>query len=131
MTLNEGRRVRLAEDLRLAGALAPAGESPAEPGAVAGSLLLAAGTEGTVERVERQERQRGPEVLEYERLRSLLDDFGHQMPPASRGQLEEQVASLEPAWTAYQERSPRVTVRVRLDNGFVLDEAPEEAFDSL
>lgn len=52
------------------------------------------------------------------------------MPEASRKQLEEKVASLEPAWTAFQEQKVRVTVRVRFDNGFVLDGAHEELFDS-
>ena len=89
----------------------------------------AAGTPGTVERVnEPQEPVPSPEVREYVRLKSLLDDFGHQMPPGSRGHLEEQVAALEPEWTAHQERKPGVTVRVRLDNGFVLDAAAEELF---
>ncbi|MFG2296098.1 hypothetical protein [Streptomyces sp. NPDC048603] len=129
MTLEEGHRVRLAADLRLAGSLTPAGDSAAEPGVVVGSLSLAAGTEGTVERVHgHQEQEPGREVREYVRLKSLLDDFGHQMPPGSRKQLEEQVGSLEPEWIAHQGRKPQRTVRVRLDNGFVLDDALEDVF---
>lgn len=31
-------------------------------------------------------------------------------------------------WTAYQEEQPRTTVRVRLDNGFVLADADEDLF---
>ncbi|MGW1965074.1 hypothetical protein ACWCPD_33090 [Streptomyces sp. NPDC001935] len=131
MTLNVGRRVRLATDLRLAGSVTPAGEEPPEEtGAFAASLALAAGIEGTVERVDEHHRQESHEVREYQRLKSLLDDFGHQMPPASRTQLEEQVGALEEQWAAYQRQKLRVTVRVRLDNGFVLDDAPEEFFTS-
>ncbi|WP_234323207.1 hypothetical protein [Streptomyces bikiniensis] len=114
-------------DLRLAGEVVPAGGPPAEPGAGAGFLALAAGVEGTVERVD-EDRTQSPEAREYERLKSLLDDFGPQMPPASRRQLEEQVAALEPAWTAYLERRLRTTVRVRFDNGFVVDDAPGDLF---
>ncbi|MFE2297035.1 hypothetical protein ACFXAW_02420 [Streptomyces sp. NPDC059445] len=131
MTLNVGRRVRLATDLRLAGSVTPAGEEPLEEtGAFAASLALAAGIEGTVERVDEHHRQESHEVREYQRLKSLLDDFGHQMPPASRTQLEEQVGALEEQWAAYQRQKLRVTVRVRLDNGFVLDDAPEAFFTS-
>ncbi|MFG3517011.1 hypothetical protein [Streptomyces bobili] len=72
-------------------------------------------------------RQQSHEVGEYLRLKSLLDDFGHQMLPESKRQLQEQVRALEEHWAAYQRRTLRVTVRVRLDHGFVLDEAPEEA----
>ncbi|MFE1290873.1 hypothetical protein [Streptomyces sp. NPDC058751] len=128
MTLNVGQRVRLATELRLAGSVTPAGEPPRETGAFTASVALAAGIEGTVERVDEHHREQGHEVREYLRLKSLLDDFGHQMPPASRSQLEEQVDSLEEQWTAYQRQMLRVTARVRLDNGFVLDDAPEEAF---
>ncbi|MET9904487.1 hypothetical protein [Streptomyces sp. NPDC006446] len=130
MTLNVGQRVRLAADLRLAGSVTPDGEPPEETSAFAASLALAAGIEGTVERVDEHHRQQSHEVREYLRLKSLLDDFGHQMPPASREQLEEKVGALEDQWAAYQRRMLRVTVRVRLDNGFVLDDVPEEAFDS-
>ncbi|MCX5008696.1 hypothetical protein OHB05_39905 [Streptomyces sp. NBC_00638] len=132
MTLNVGQRVRLAADLRLAGSVTPDGEPPEETGAAAfaASLALAAGIEGTVERVDEHHRQQSHEVREYLRLKSLLDDFGHQMPSASRKQLEEQVGALEEQWVAYQRRMLRVTVRVRLDNGFVLDNVPEEAFAS-
>ncbi|MEU2393382.1 hypothetical protein [Streptomyces sp. NPDC007369] len=134
MALKAGRRVRLAEDLELAGAVTPAGGSPADADTGAAgslSLYLAAGIEGTVERVdEHRDRPQSREVREYVRLKSLLDDFGHQMPPGSRKQLEEQVGSLEPAWTAHQEQQRRPTVRVRFDNGFVLDGAHEELFAS-
>ncbi|MCZ0982315.1 hypothetical protein O1L60_34825 [Streptomyces diastatochromogenes] len=74
------------------------------------------------------DRPQSHEVREYERLKSLLDDFGHQMPPGSRQQLEERVEGLEPEWTAYQEHGLRPTVRVRFDNGFVLDDAPGDLF---
>ncbi|MGW6842411.1 hypothetical protein [Streptomyces sp. NPDC054958] len=124
MTLNEGLRVRLAEDLTLTGSVTAAGEP------VAGYLALASGTEGTVERVDEHQPRSGVDVREYERLKSLLDSFGHQMPEGSRKQLAEQVASLEPAWIAFQAQKVRVTVRVRFDNGFVLDGAHEELFTS-
>ncbi|MER6253873.1 hypothetical protein ABT224_21215 [Streptomyces sp. NPDC001584] len=124
MTLNEGLRVKLASDLTLTGSVTAAGE------AVAGFLALASGTEGTVERVDEHQPQSGEDVREYERLKSLLDSFGPQMPEGSRKQLEEKVASLEPAWTAFQEQQVRVAVRVRFDNGFVLDGAHEELFDT-
>ncbi|MFB6481540.1 hypothetical protein ACFCXF_21355 [Streptomyces virginiae] len=124
MTLNEGLRVRLTEDLTLTGSVTAAGE------AVAGFLALASGAEGTVERVDEHQPQSGEDVREYERLKSLLDSFGHQMPEGSRKQLEEKVASLEPAWIAFQEQKVRVTVRVRFDNGFLLDGAHEELFTS-
>ncbi|MFF4263697.1 hypothetical protein ACFY7Y_01480 [Streptomyces virginiae] len=124
MTLNEGLRVRLAEDLTLTGSVTAAGD------AVAGFLALASGAEGTVERVDEHRPRSGEDVREYERLKSLLDSFGHQMPEGSRKQLEEKVASLEPAWIAFQEQRVRVTVRVRFDNGFVLDGAHEGLFTS-
>ncbi|MER8045970.1 hypothetical protein [Streptomyces sp. NPDC094032] len=130
MRLNEGRRVRLAADLALNGSVGPAGEPPAEPGFGAATLALAAGTEGTVERVVEHEKEPSPEADEYQRLKSLLDSFGHQMPQASRDRLAEQVDALEPAWAAYERQRLRVTVRVRLDNGFVLDDAPEDFFAS-
>ncbi|MFE2533586.1 hypothetical protein [Streptomyces sp. NPDC059371] len=130
MTLSVGQRVRLAADLRLDGPVTPAGEPQQETGAFTASLALAAGIEGTVERVDEHHRQKSHEVREYQRLKSLLDDFGPQMPPASRKQLEEQVGALEEHWIAYQRQRLRITVRVRLDNGFVLDDAPEEAFTS-
>ncbi|MFD4934997.1 hypothetical protein [Streptomyces virginiae] len=124
MTLNEGLRVRLTEDLTLTGSVTAAGET------VAGFLALASGAVGTVERVDEHQPRSGEDVREYERLKSLLDSFGHQMPEGSRKQLEEKVASLEPAWIAFQEQKVRVTVRVRFDNGFVLDGAHEELFTS-
>ncbi|MER7754675.1 hypothetical protein [Kitasatospora sp. NPDC097643] len=114
MTLEEGRRVRLAEDLGIGEALA------GEPGAVVGFLSLGAGTEGTVERVE-GELPESHEVREYQRLKALFEDYGHTMPAASRERLEAEIAALEPEWAAHRERGSRVTVRVRLDNGFVLD----------
>ncbi|MEV6955553.1 hypothetical protein [Streptomyces sp. NPDC051183] len=120
MTLKEGQRVELAADTRLT-------ELLSVTGAVAGVLSLAAGTEGTVERVVEHDEQ-SHEVREYLRLKSLLDAFGHEMPTASKRQLEEEVGSLEPAWIAYQEQRGRVTVRVRFDNGFVLDDAHENLF---
>ncbi|MGW7439119.1 hypothetical protein [Streptomyces sp. NPDC054849] len=131
MTLEEGQRVMLAVDLRLTGSVVPAEDSATSADAGAGILYLASGTEGTVERVHEHDRQQSEEVREYERLKGLLDAFGHQMPPESRNQLEEKVAALEPAWTAYQEDRLRTTVRVRLDNGFVLDGAHEDVFTSV
>ncbi|MEU6300083.1 hypothetical protein [Streptomyces erythrochromogenes] len=129
MTLQEGQRVTLAADLRLAGTVVTAEGSPAGGEPVAGSLSLASGTGGTVERVDApREREQSHEVREYVRLKALLDDFGHQMPPASRQQLADQVASLEPEWAAHREHGPRVTVRVRLDSGFVLDDAHADLF---
>ncbi len=129
MALKDGQRVKLAADLRLTGSVTLTGDSPAA-GAVAGFLSLASGTEGTVERVDEHLQQQSQEVREYVRLKSLLDDFGPQMPPGSRKQLEEQVGSLEPEWIAYQEHRLLVTVRVRFDNGFVLDDAHEDVFTS-
>ncbi|GAA3398640.1 hypothetical protein [Streptomyces roseoviridis] len=128
MTLTTGRRVRLVTDLVLTGSVTLAEGSPAEKEAVAGSLALAAGVEGLVERVS--EREQPQEVREYVRLKSLLDDYGPQMPPASRERLKQEVASLETEWRAFQEQGPRVTVRVRLDNGFVLDDVPGGLFTS-
>ncbi|MGE7384828.1 hypothetical protein ACQKM2_04890 [Streptomyces sp. NPDC004126] len=128
MTLKEGRRVTLTADIGLADALAAADGSGAPPVPVAGFLALAAGTAGTVERVDRVERREGHGVREYARLKSLFDSFGHAMPEGSRRQLEEQLAALEPEWTAHQELGPGVTVRVRFDNGFVLDGTPADLF---
>ncbi|MER5966467.1 hypothetical protein [Streptomyces sp. NPDC002057] len=122
--------MRLAVELAWPGPVALAAESPAEPGAVVGFLSLAAGTEGTVERVD-VDRSQSQEVREYERLKSLLDDFGHQMPSGSRGQLEERIGALEPAWLAHQERGLLATLRVRLDNGFVLRDMPEDVFTAV
>ncbi|MFC9816588.1 hypothetical protein ACFVJM_31520 [Streptomyces virginiae] len=127
--LQEGQRVKLAADLRLAGTVVTAGDSPAGEDAAVGSLALASGTAGTVERVDApREREQSHAVREYVRLKALMDDFGHQMPPASRQQLAEQVASLEAEWIAHGRHGPRVTVRVRLDNGFVLDDAHADLF---
>ncbi|MFE5944693.1 hypothetical protein [Streptomyces sp. NPDC056480] len=127
MTLKVGRRVQLAVELALTGQVVLAGAAPAEVPAAVGFLALAAGTEGTVEEVD-DDRRESAEVREYARLKSLLDDFGHQMPPGSRAQLEEQVATLEPAWIAYQEAEIPVRVRVRLDNGFVLHDTAGDVF---
>ncbi|WP_318210484.1 hypothetical protein [Streptomyces sp. SJL17-1] len=130
MTLTVGLRVQLAVELALTGQVAPAEESPTEPAAAVGFLALAVGTRGTVEEVN-DDRQESKEVREYARLKSLLDDFGHQMPPGSRAQLEEQVGALEPAWVAYQEAEIPVRVRVRLDNGFVLRDTAGDVFVAL
>lgn len=127
MTLKEGQRVRLAADTRLTDWVAMTQDPSAPAGTVAGSLSLAAGTEGTVVRVVEHDLQT-QESREYERLKSLLDAFGPQMPTESRRQLEEKVTGLEPAWIAYREQRLRVTVRVRFDNGFILDDAHEEVF---
>ncbi|MCU7826529.1 hypothetical protein [Kitasatospora sp. DSM 101779] len=124
MTLEEGRRVRLAEDLGI-------GETVAgEPGAVVGFLSLGAGIEGTVERVD-GELPESDEVREYQRLKALLEDYGHTMPEASRTRLETEIAALEPEWAAHRERGNRVTVRVRWDNGFVLDGAHQDILTPL
>lgn len=96
-------------------------------GIVVGFLSLAAGTGGTVEQVSGHQDE-SDEVREYERLKSLLDSFGREMPTESKKQLEEKVSALEPAWTAFRERAPRVSVRVRFDNGFILDGADEDVF---
>ncbi|MFF5973369.1 hypothetical protein ACFY7C_17780 [Streptomyces sp. NPDC012769] len=128
MTLTVGRRVKLTADLVLAGSVTLAEGTPAEKAAVAGSLALAAGIEGTVDRVS--EREQPAEVREYVRLKALLDDYGPQMPPGSRDRLAEEVASLEAEWTAFHRRGPLVTVRVRFDNGFVLDDVPGDVFSS-
>ncbi|MFF7459232.1 hypothetical protein [Kitasatospora sp. NPDC008115] len=124
MTLEEGRRVRLAEDLGIGDAHA------GEPAAVVGFLSLGAGIEGTVERVN-GELPQSQEVREYQRLKALLDDYGHTMPQASRERLEAEIAGLEPQWAAYRGRGRRVTVRVRWDNGFVLDEVHEDVLTTL
>ncbi|MFC9536420.1 MULTISPECIES: hypothetical protein [unclassified Streptomyces] len=120
MALKEGQRVELAADTRLT-------DSVEVSGLVIGFLSLAAGTTGTIERVT-DNQDESEDVREYERLKSLLDAFGLDMPTESRRQLEEKVASLEPAWTAFQERAPHVSVRVRFDNGFILDGADEAVF---
>ncbi|MFJ3876011.1 hypothetical protein ACIPW5_00970 [Streptomyces sp. NPDC090077] len=128
MTLQEGRRVTLTADIGLADALAVTDGSGAPPVPVAGFLALAAGTAGTVERVVREERGESHGVREYLRLKSLFDSFGHAMPAGSRRQLEEQIAALEPEWTAHREQGPLLTVRVRFDSGFVLDGTPAHLF---
>ncbi|NML51975.1 hypothetical protein HHL19_23810 [Streptomyces sp. R302] len=132
MTLTQGLRVRLAADLRVAGAVTAADDPAEEPAAVAGALLLGAGTEGVVERVDAPEEPRpDPEAAEYERLVSLLESFGAQMPPASRERAEEQARALEPAWNAYRNRRPVVTARVRLDGGLVLERVREDVLTAL
>ncbi|MFJ9770361.1 hypothetical protein ACIRVF_03860 [Kitasatospora sp. NPDC101157] len=118
MTLEEGRRVRLTADLGIGEALSR--DPGAGTGTVVGFLSLGAGTEGTVERVD-GELPESEEVREYQRLKALFDDYGHTMPEASRERLEAQIAALEPEWTAHRARGTRVTVRIRLDNGLVLD----------
>ncbi|MFD4632575.1 hypothetical protein ACFVYR_12740 [Streptomyces sp. NPDC058284] len=120
MALKAGRRVVLAADTRLT-------DSAEVAGVVVGFLSLAAGSAGTVEQVV-DHQEVSDDVREYERLKSLLDAFGGEMPTESRRQLEEKIDSLEPAWTAFQERPPRVSVRVRFDNGFILDGADEDVF---
>ncbi|MEV6048538.1 hypothetical protein [Streptomyces xanthochromogenes] len=120
MTLKAGQRVVLAADTRLT-------DSDEVAGVVVGFLSLAAGTGGTVEHVV-DHQDESDDVREYERLKSLLDAFGRDMPTETRRQLEEKIASLEPAWNAFQERAPRVSVRVRFDNGFILDGAQEDVF---
>ncbi|MFD4532134.1 hypothetical protein ACFWNL_34170 [Kitasatospora sp. NPDC058397] len=124
MTLKAGRRVRLAEDLGIGEAVA------GEPGAVVGFLSLGSGMEGTVERVD-GELPESHEVREYQRLKALFEDYGHTMPVASRERLEAEIAVLEPQWIAHRERGNRVTVRVRLDNGFVLDGADQDILTPL
>ncbi|MEW2388815.1 hypothetical protein AB0933_10710 [Streptomyces venezuelae] len=120
MALEAGQRVVLAADT-------PLTDTAEAAGVVVGFLSLAAGTGGTVERVVGHQDE-SDDAREYERLKSLLDSYGREMPTESRKQLEEKVGSLEPAWTAFQERGPRVSVRVRLDNGFILDGADEGVF---
>ncbi|MEV0194756.1 hypothetical protein AB0I39_40345 [Kitasatospora purpeofusca] len=124
MTLEEGRRVRLTEDLGIGEAFA------GEPGTATGFLSLGAGIEGTVERVD-GELPESQEVREYQRLKSLFEDYGHTMPTASRERLEAEIAALEPEWTAHLERGKRVTVRVRWDNGLVLDGAHQDVLTLL
>ncbi|MFF2148010.1 hypothetical protein [Kitasatospora sp. NPDC058190] len=124
MTLEEGRRVRLTEDLGIGEAVAGAA------GAVVGFLSLGAGIEGTVERVD-GELPESEEVREYQRLKALFEDYGHTMPVASRERLEAEIAALEPEWAAHRERGNRVTVRVRLDNGFVLDGVHQDVLTAL
>lgn len=124
MTLEAGRRVRLAQDLGIGEAVT------GEPGAVVGFLALGAGIEGTVERVDGELPER-EEVREYQRLKALLDAYGHTMPEASRTRLAAEIAVLEPQWSAHRERGSRMTVRVRWDNGFVLDGAHQDILTPL
>ncbi|MFJ9948265.1 hypothetical protein [Kitasatospora sp. NPDC091207] len=114
----------MAEDLGIGDAVA------GEAGAVIGFLSLGAGIEGTVERVD-GELPQSQEAGEYQRLKALFEDFGHTMPEASRTRLEAEIAALEPHWAAYLERGEQVTVRVRLDNGFVLDGAHQDILTPL
>ncbi|MFE0463447.1 hypothetical protein ACFW1A_29765 [Kitasatospora sp. NPDC058965] len=123
MTLQEGRRVRLAADLAIGGAVA------GEPGTLVGFLSLGAGIEGTVERVD-GELPEGAQVREYQRLKGLFDDYGHTMPQASRDRLVAELAELEPVWAAHRGRD-LATVRVRWDNGLVLDGAHQEVLTPL
>ncbi|WBP85203.1 hypothetical protein [Kitasatospora cathayae] len=126
MTLEEGRRVRLTADLGIGEAFSR------DPGAgtVVGFLSLGAGIEGTVERVD-GELPESEEVREYQRLKALFDDYGHTMPVASRERLEAEIAALEPEWAVHRARGSRVTVRVRLDNGFVLDGVHQDVLAAL
>ncbi|WP_254897661.1 hypothetical protein [Kitasatospora sp. NA04385] len=121
VALVEGERVRLVEDLALGGA------SAGEDGPLVGFLLLGAGVEGTVVRVT-GELPPPEEVREYERLRALFEDYGHTMPAESLRRLEAQLAELEPHWREFGAAGPRSSVRVRFDNGFVLDDADAAAF---
>ncbi|PYC88357.1 hypothetical protein C7C46_00295 [Streptomyces tateyamensis] len=130
MTLEEGRRVRLAADLAIGEAVAGEAGGPGEPGTVVGLLSLGAGIEGTVERVD-GELPEAAEVREYLRLKALFDDYGHTMPQASRDRLAAQLAELEPQWTAHQARGSLLTVRVRWDNGLVLDGAHQHVLTPL
>lgn len=127
MTLMEGQRVQLATETMLIDAVAMTDGSSAAMTGSAGSLSLAAGTEGVVERVVEHQHQ-SEEVREYQRLKSLLDAFGPEMPAESRRQLEEKVGALEPEWIAHQKQGPLVTVRVRFDNGFILDGVDQGLF---
>ncbi|MFJ4183808.1 hypothetical protein [Kitasatospora sp. NPDC089509] len=127
MTWEAGRRVRLTEDLAIGEAVT--GE-PGTSAAVVGFLSLGAGAEGTVERVD-GELPESEGVREYQRLRALLDDYGHTMPTASRERLAGEVAALEPEWAAHRERGALVTLRVRLDNGFVLDGVHQDVLAAL
>ncbi|WP_329560415.1 hypothetical protein [Kitasatospora sp. NBC_01266] len=124
MTLEEGRRVRLTEDLGLGEAVA------GEPGSVVGFLSLGAGLEGTVERVDGELAQ-SEGAREYQRLGALFEDYGHTMPAASRERLAAEIAALEPEWAADRERGRQLTVRVRWDNGFVLDGAHQHILTPL
>ncbi|MFI1519802.1 hypothetical protein [Kitasatospora cineracea] len=124
MALVEGQRVRLVEDLTLGGA------SAGEDGPLVGVLLLGAGVEGTVVRVTGELPPPG-EVREYERLRALFEDYGHTMPAESLRRLEAQLAELEPHWREFEARGPLSSVRVRFDNGFVLDDADGALFAAL
>ncbi|MFE6054064.1 hypothetical protein ACFQ6N_25205 [Kitasatospora sp. NPDC056446] len=123
MTLEEGRRVRLGEDLGIGEAVA------GEPAAVVGLLSLGAGIEGTVVRVDELPESHG--VREYRRLTALFQDYGHTMPTASRERLAEEIAALEPEWAAHRARGAQVSVRVRWDNGLVLDGAREDILTPL
>ncbi len=125
MALVAGVRVKLVTDLVLGDAAEASGGG--EP---VGLLLLGAGVEGTVEHVT-GEVAPPDEVREYERLRALRDDYGHTMPGESLKRLEAEIAKLTPHWEAFQVRGPRSSVRVRFDNGFVLDGADEQVLTAL
>lgn len=133
MTLEEGRRVRLTADLGIGEAFTrEPGEpgNPGGPGTVVGFLSLGVGAEGTVERVD-GELPESEEVREYQRLKALFDDYGHTMPEASRERLEAQIAALEPEWATHRAHGSRMTVRIRLDNGFVLDGVHQDVLAAL
>ena len=74
--------------------------------------------------------RRARRLREYQRLKSLSEDYGHTMPEASRHRLEEQIAALEPQW-ARRRAGSRVTFRVRFDNGFVLEGAHQDILTPL
>ncbi|MFD9686392.1 hypothetical protein ACFXPX_28345 [Kitasatospora sp. NPDC059146] len=114
----------MTEDLGLGEAVA------GDPAAAVGFLSLGAGAEGTVERVD-GELPESEGVREYQRLKALFDDYGHTVPEASRERLVAQLAALEPEWAEHRERGRRVTVRVRLDNGFVLDGVHQDVLAAL
>ncbi|MFI2765215.1 hypothetical protein ACH5A3_41385 [Streptomyces echinatus] len=108
--------MKLTQDIALADAVAGPSQT------IIGSLSLPAGTTGTVEHIDHQppDNHETHEIREYERLTSLLHDYGHTMPQASKNRLKEEIATLEPHWTAHQQRDTPTTIRVRLDNGFLL-----------
>ncbi|MFI6155123.1 hypothetical protein ACIBCA_20810 [Kitasatospora sp. NPDC051170] len=117
MGVRVGQRVGLGVDLGI-------GEAVAEGVGVVGAVSVGAGVRGVVERVDGVVPE-GAEVREYRRLKGLLEDYGHTMPAGSRERLEAEVAGLEAVGAAYRER---VTVRVRLDNGLVLEGVDEGVF---
>ncbi|WP_225818043.1 hypothetical protein, partial [Streptomyces echinatus] len=108
--------MKLTQDIALADAVTGPSQT------IIGSLSLPAGTTGTVEHIDHQppDNHETHETREYERLTSLLHDYGHTMPQASKNRLKEEIATLEPHWTTHQQRDTPTTIRVKLDNGFLL-----------